>query len=105
MFPVEAEDLRWRIVEEIIPAYLGDNSRARILLADGHYARAERRDSETAHRSQTELLQSTTIRKPEPPPETSPVVAVTTVFESVTEGNGAPEREKKKKKDKSKKVS
>ena len=105
MFPVEAEDLRWRIVEEIIPTYLNDNSRTRVLLADGSYARAERRDSEDVHRSQKELLQITTVRKPETPPESPPVVATTTVFESVTEGNGAPEREKKKKKDKDKKGS
>ncbi len=105
MFPVEAEDLRRRIVEEIVPAYLGDNSRARILLADGQYARAERRDSETARRSQTELLQSTTVRPTVPPVESPPIVAVTTVFQSVTEGNGAPEREKKRKKDKDKKGS
>ena len=39
MFPVEAEDLRRRIVEEIIPTYLSDNRRARMLLADGTYAR------------------------------------------------------------------
>ena len=39
MFPVEAEDLRRRIVEEIIPALsCSDNRRTRVLLADGSYA-------------------------------------------------------------------
>jgi len=103
MFPVEAEDLRWRIVEEILPAYLRDNRRARTLLADGSYARSDQRDSEAILRSQTELLKATTtIRPSEPPTELPPIVAPATVFEAVTEANGAPEREKKRKKDKDK---
>ncbi|MEX2093937.1 MAG: hypothetical protein WD971_14720, partial [Pirellulales bacterium] len=103
MFPVEAEDLRWRIVEEILPAYLRDNRRARTLLADGSYARSDQRDSEAVLRSQTELLKAAVVvRKPEPPAEPPPIVAPATVFEAVTEGNGAPEREKKRKKDKDK---
>src|SRR4029077_9413645 len=39
MFPLESEDLRRRIVEDIIPTYLGDNSRTRVLPPDGTYAR------------------------------------------------------------------
>ncbi len=105
MFPVEAEDLRWRIVEEILPAYLRDNRRARTLLADGSYAHSDQRDSEVVLRSQTELLKATTIRQPGPPAELPPIVAPATVFEAVTEANGAPEREKKRKKDKDKKGS
>lgn len=105
MFPVEAEDLRWRIVEEIIPAYLRDNRRARVLLADGSYARSEQGEPENAHRSQVELLSAATIRKPAAPPDPLPVPVATpvAVVEVVAETNGAPEREKKKKKDKDKK--
>jgi len=98
MFPVEAEDLRRRIVEEIIPTYLNDNSRTRILLADGSYARAEQHDGEVVHRSQKELLQDTTVRRREPPPKPLPAVAATRRIESSSEVNGAPERAKKKKK-------
>jgi polyphosphate kinase len=105
MFPVEAEDLRWRIVEEIIPAYLADNCRARLLLADGSYARAEQKDDALV-RSQTNLLERETSRKPQPPVESPPTPpAPASVFEAVTESNGAPDREKKKKKEKDKKGS
>jgi polyphosphate kinase len=55
MFPVEAEDLRRRIVEEIIPTYLNDNERTRVLQSDGTYTRVSA-GSGPAHRSQVELL-------------------------------------------------
>jgi polyphosphate kinase len=55
MFPVEAEDLRRRIVDEIIPTYLSDNQRARELKPDGNYTRVPVGDN-APHRSQTELL-------------------------------------------------
>jgi polyphosphate kinase len=106
MFPVEAEDLRWRIVEEILPAYLRDNRRARVLLADGSYARTECRDSETPHRSQMTLLTTPSPRAPLPPstPAAAPAaILVAPLFEIPAEANGNPEREKRKKKDKDKK--
>jgi len=37
MFPVEAEEPRRRILEEILPCYLVDNMRARLLDSDGAY--------------------------------------------------------------------
>ena len=55
MFPVEAEDLRQRIVDEIIPTYLSDNQRARELRPDGNYVRVPVADN-APHRSQAELL-------------------------------------------------
>jgi hypothetical protein len=55
MFPIEAEDLRRRIVEEIVPTYLSDNSRMRSLQADGTYTRLAISD-ERPRRSQIELL-------------------------------------------------
>jgi polyphosphate kinase len=61
MFPIESEDLRRQIVDEIIPTYLGDNVRTRVLRADGTYARASA-VSGTAHRSQYELLQRAALR-------------------------------------------
>jgi polyphosphate kinase len=102
MFPVEAEDLRWRIVEEILPAYLRDNRRTRVLNADGNYVRLEPHDGETPHRSQTELLTIATARKPAPPVEVAPAGAVPSAADLTVPSNGAPEREKKKKKDKDK---
>ena len=56
MFPVEAPKARERILEEIIPAYLRDNVKARILCADGTHYRAERAPDAPRHRCQEELL-------------------------------------------------
>ncbi len=105
MFPVEAENLRWRIVEEIIPAYMADNCRARRLLADGCYARADHHDGEPLHRSQTELLNAATTRPVERAAAAPPVVVPAAVPPAAAASNGAPEREKKKRKDKEKKGS
>lgn len=55
MFPVEAEDIRQRIVDEIIPTYLNDNQRTRVLQSDGTYTRVTAGNG-PAHRSQVELL-------------------------------------------------
>jgi polyphosphate kinase len=55
MFPVEAEDIRRRIVEEIIPTYLNDNQHTRVLQPDGTYTRPVAGNS-PPHRSQAELL-------------------------------------------------
>ena len=96
MFPVEAEDLRRRIVEEIIPAYLSDNRRARMLMPDGSYARAERRDGESV-RSQTELLEHRDDHaSPSRPPTPPATVAPATIVEAVTETNGAARARKEK---------
>lgn len=56
MFPIEAPKARERILEEIVPAYLRDNVKARILCADGSHYRATRADGELRHRCQEELL-------------------------------------------------
>jgi polyphosphate kinase len=42
LFPLKDERLRERICKEILPAYLGDNKKARILGADGQYTPAKR---------------------------------------------------------------
>ena len=57
MFPVEAADLKRRIVQEIAPAYLRDNQRARLLTSTGSYTRARPNGDEPEHRSQDELSQ------------------------------------------------
>jgi polyphosphate kinase len=56
MFPIEAEELRKRIIEEIIPTYMSDNRRMRILKPDGTYARVAPTGEQPQHRSQIELL-------------------------------------------------
>jgi polyphosphate kinase len=43
MFPVRNPALRNRVLGEILHAYLRDNDKARILQADGSYARADSR--------------------------------------------------------------
>jgi polyphosphate kinase len=56
MFPIEAPQLKQRILKEIVPTYLRDNVRTRILLSDGSYTRAEPVDGQPRHRSQEEFL-------------------------------------------------
>ena len=50
MFPLEDADIRARILNEIVPAYLRDNARARLLLADGSYVRLQPGEGEPIHR-------------------------------------------------------
>ncbi len=61
MFPVEAPELRQRILKEIIPTYLSDNTRSRILLPDGRYQRLHPAEDEEPHRSQEEFIE---LREP-----------------------------------------
>lgn len=56
MFPVEDPSLKRRILTEIIPTYLRDNTRARRLESDGSYTRVRPQPGEAAHRSQEEFL-------------------------------------------------
>ncbi|MEQ8210045.1 MAG: polyphosphate kinase 1 [Lacipirellulaceae bacterium] len=56
MFPIEAPELRKRVVEEIIPSYLRDNTRARILQSDGSYVRATSEGKQPEYRAQRDLL-------------------------------------------------
>lgn len=65
MFPIEHPDLRRRIVEGIMPIYLSDNQRARILQSDGSYVRPIPPVDQPLRRSQHELMG---IPVPEPPP-------------------------------------
>jgi len=55
MFPIEAPDLRQRILHEIIPTYLNDNTRTRVLQSDGSYTRIQP-EGQVPHRSQEEFL-------------------------------------------------
>jgi polyphosphate kinase len=56
IFPVEDRDLRRRIREEILEAYLGDSVKARTMYADGTYKRLRKRSAPDGRSSQDELL-------------------------------------------------
>jgi polyphosphate kinase len=56
MFPIEAPDLKRRILKEVIPTYLRDNLRTRILQSDGNYVRPKPGPEVPRHRSQEEFL-------------------------------------------------
>jgi polyphosphate kinase len=94
MFPVEAEDIRRRIVEEIIPTYINDNQKKRMLQADGTYARATRGDA-PAHRSQMELLALAAAR--DGVAQAQDLGPIDPFLDLASEGN-APERERAKRK-------
>jgi polyphosphate kinase len=72
MFPVEAPELKRRICDEIIPVYLRDNCRARVLMPDGSYVRAAAWHDEPEHRAQRELLAASSgITLAKTPPQMS----------------------------------
>ncbi len=56
MFPIESPPLKERILHEIVPLYLSDNVKARLIQADGTQIRAPRDPNEPAHRCQDEFL-------------------------------------------------
>ena len=51
-FPVEDELLRARIIDEILPAFLGDNVKARVLQPDGSYVRRHPDEGEPTQQAQ-----------------------------------------------------
>jgi polyphosphate kinase len=98
MFPVEAEDLRRRIVDEIIPTYLKDNRRTRVLQADGTYVRAKAED-EAPHRSQVELLALAASREEGQAIEGA-LPASFDAIPALMSANGEPTRDRQKRKKK-----
>ena len=70
MYPIEAPDLKQRILREIIPTYLRDNVKARLLQPDGSHVRAQPAAGEPRWRCQEELL---SIR-PEPTTAVDPAL-------------------------------
>lgn len=56
MFPIEAPELKHKILNEIVPVYLRDNVRARVLLPDGTWERVTPGD-QPPHRCQQEFLE------------------------------------------------
>ena len=56
MFPIESPPLRKRIIRDILPCYLKDNTRARELQSDGTYRMLEPAAGEPPYRCQHELM-------------------------------------------------
>jgi len=69
MFPIESAELRQRILEEIAPAYLRDNTRARILQAAGNYVLASRPADKPPLRAQRILLEQMRASYNDRPPK------------------------------------
>ena len=90
MFPVEAENLRRRIVEEIIPTYLEDTLRTRMLRPDGTYQRIAAADK-PPRRSQSELLTLAATREEAAEMEESLAPSFDAVA-AAADGNGLPAR-------------
>jgi polyphosphate kinase len=97
MFPIEAEILQRRIVEEIIPTYYNDNRRTRILRADGSYFRAPIVEGQIAHRCQNELLSLAAAREEAAIAEEKLPLSFDAISESPI-GNGEPARDEAKRK-------
>ena len=57
VFPVEDEAARTRITEEILPVFLTDNVKARVLLPDGTYERRHPAKGEESHQAQLHFRQ------------------------------------------------
>ncbi|QGJ70981.1 Polyphosphate kinase [Planctomycetales bacterium 10988] len=57
MFPILDPDIKQRILQQIVPIYMRDNVKARLLESDGTHCRATCQEEETPHRSQKELME------------------------------------------------
>ncbi len=57
VFPVEDEALKARVTDEILPAFLSDNVKARVLRADGTYERRRPGEGETTQQAQLTFRQ------------------------------------------------
>jgi polyphosphate kinase len=99
MFPVEAENLRRRIIEEIIPTYLSDTSRTRILHPDGTYARLPA-SGDLPRRSQAQLLTLAAAREELAEAEENMPLSFDAISQSVADGNGRTLRDSNKRKKK-----
>jgi polyphosphate kinase len=71
-FPIEDENLRAEIIEEILPAFLKDRVKARALMPDGSYIRLKPEADE--HPSQAQLFFRTRSRKRSAPSPGAPEI-------------------------------
>jgi polyphosphate kinase len=56
VFPIEPPELKQRLIREILATSLADNTKARLLLPDGHYERLKPSDGQMRVRSQERFL-------------------------------------------------
>jgi polyphosphate kinase len=66
MFPVQTPELAARILKDIIPVYLADNTRARRLDPDGTFRLLAPGEGQAARRCQYELLEQRSVATAEP---------------------------------------
>jgi polyphosphate kinase len=66
MFPVQTPELAARILKDIIPVYLADNTRARRLDPDGTFRLLAPGEGQAARRCQYELLEQRSVAAAEP---------------------------------------
>jgi polyphosphate kinase len=57
VFPIEPPELKQRLIREILATSLADNTKARLLLPDGHYERIKPMDGQKRVRSQEGFLE------------------------------------------------
>jgi polyphosphate kinase len=79
VFPIENPELKDRLVNEVLATCLADNAKARELMPDGSYRRAQREPNQPVIRSQERFLefaqQAAQKRVAEALPHTTPVLA------------------------------
>lgn len=72
MFPIEYPPLHKQILNDLIPVYLSDNVKARVLEADAKYSRPKPANDEPLNRAQFKMLKQDptppTVATEEPPP-------------------------------------
>jgi polyphosphate kinase len=66
VFPVTQPDLHKRLREEILAAYLADNTKARLLQPDGEYTRAQQTGAPFSAQDYLMQVAEGTVEKPEP---------------------------------------
>jgi polyphosphate kinase len=80
VFPVEAADLKQRLIQEVLAVSLADNCKARELMPDGSYRRVQPEPGQTLVHSQERFLeiavQNAQRAQSQLPPEPTPVLAV-----------------------------
>lgn len=72
VFPIEQADLKKRLINEVMAVTLGDNCKARELLADGRYRRVAPQPGEPILRSQERFLELAAQSAQRRPAESSP---------------------------------
>ena len=93
MFPIESPALKRRVLDEIVPIYLSDNVKARILQSDGTYRRAE--SGEPPQISQETLLRLHKLAPFGDRESDQPTEEVAPGAQEKTSGNGAVARRTK----------